>query len=253
MGTSTTTTFGPNGPQRTTTGGTIRPVTVRALEAQASRLERSQQRQQSDQQQAQATAFYRGQGEYSSLGAEGSYRPRGTVTSGGVPIGQAVPANNGLVGGMPAGSGDPANLAQTTERLATVAQERGPQIGDGDPNTLAIAPRYPQDHFYDSLTGTLWQWQATTDTDPGTWIVLCSAVESLPFRLDGQPDGTYVLDPSQEYPVEVVNLRGVSGATVTVSPEVGSVAAVGGDISITVSGSADGTPVLGKIVLRRVG
>jgi hypothetical protein len=259
MGTSTSTTFGPNGPVVVTTGGTIRsttirPVTVRALEAQSTRLERDSQRQQRDQQQAQATAFYRGQGEYSTLGAEGGYRPRGTVTSGGVPVGQAVPANNGLVGGMPArDNGDPATVAQLQERLAQVAQERGPQIGEGNPNDNAAAPRYPQDHYYDTATGNLWQWQGATEDDPGEWIILCGTLEVLPFVWDSPEATTRVIDPYQHYPVRVEALLGVSGATVVTIPAVGDTAAVGDAISITVSGLPDPVvPVVGSILLRRV-
>jgi hypothetical protein len=35
MGTSTITTFGPAGPQRNTTGGTVRPTTIRPVTARA--------------------------------------------------------------------------------------------------------------------------------------------------------------------------------------------------------------------------
>lgn len=77
--------------------------------------------------------------------------------------------------------------------------------------------------------------------------------ESFPFRLDGQPDGTYTIDPYQHYPVRIEALEGVTGATVSVSPTVGNVAEIGDAIAITVSGSASGTPVLGTLLLRRVG
>ena len=101
-----------------------------------------------------------------------------------------------------------------------------------------------------------------TDADSG-WVVSemessqrdmyqLLGVEAFPFRLDGQPDGTYVIDPYQDYRVRIESLNGVSGATVTVSPAVGEIAEIGSAISITVSGSTSGTPVLGKISLRRV-
>ena len=101
-----------------------------------------------------------------------------------------------------------------------------------------------------------------TDADSG-WVVSemessqrdmyqLLGVEAFPFRLDGQPDGTYVIDPYQDYRVRIESLNGVSGATVTVSPAVGEIAEIGSAISITVSGSESGTPVLGKISLRRV-
>lgn len=259
MGTSTRTIYNANQPPTViTTGGTvrpttIRPATVRALEAQSQGLERSTQQRQQNQQQAQATAFYRGQGNYSTLGAEGGYRPRGTATSGGVAIGQAVPANGGIVGGMPAGNeGNPAALAQTTERLANVAQERGPQIGEGNPNDLNTSPRYPQDHYYDSVTGNLWQWQAATETDPGVWIVLCGVTEALPVVWDSPENTTKVIDPYQHYAVRIEAVEGVSGGTITVTPAVGEVAEIGDPISITVADSNPGTPLLASILLRRV-
>jgi hypothetical protein len=251
MGTSTSTTFGPNGPTVVTTGGTvrpttIRPVTVRALEAQTTRLERDSQRQQRDQQQAQATAFYRGQGEYSTLGAEGGYRPRGTVTSGGVPIGQAVPANNGLVGGMPAGStGDPAGLAQTTERLATVAQERGPQVGEGNPNDAEAAPRYPQDHYYDSVTGNLWQWELAEGETPGVWVLISGVIEAIDVAIDVPANRSYLIVFSQRYPCRIEALHQPTVSyTVAISPVVGETVAVEGQITLTLSGipDAEGDP-----------
>jgi hypothetical protein len=206
---------------------------------------------------------------------------------------------------MPAGdNGDSATVAQLQERLAQVAQERGPQIGDGNPNDNAAAPRYPQDHYYDSLTGNLWQWQGATEDDPGAWIILqergpqigdgnpndnaaaprypqdhyydtatgnlwqwqgateddpgewiilCGTLEVLPFVWDSPEATTRVIDPYQHYPVRVEALLGVSGATVVTIPAVGDTAAVGDAISITVSALPDPVvPVVGSILLRRV-
>jgi hypothetical protein len=228
----------------------------RALERQAARLQETIVRRQKAVAEAQATAFYRGNGQYSTLGAAGSYRPRGTVTSGGVPIGQSVPANGGLVGGMPAGvNGDPAAIVQTNERLATVAQERGPQLGSGNPNDTAATPRYPQDHYYDTTTGNLWQWQPAEGETPGTWIPVAGSTEALPFRIEADvvEATTYTLDPYQHYPVRVEAVEGVTGATVTTTPAIGEVAAVGDAISITLSALPEpAVVVLGSILLRRV-
>jgi hypothetical protein len=228
----------------------------RALDRQAARLQATIVRRQATIAEAQATAFYRGNGQYSTLGAAGSYRPRGTVSSGGVPIGQSVPANGGLVGGMPAGTnGTPTPRAPTNERLATVAQERGPQLGSGNPNDTAATPRYPQDHYYDTTTGNLWQWQPAEGETPGTWIPVAGSTEALPFRIEADvvEATTYTLDPYQHYPVRVEAVEGVTGATVTTTPAIGEVAAVGDAISITLSALPEpAVVVLGSILLRRV-
>lgn len=254
MGTSTSTIFGPNGPQTTTLGGTVRPttvrpITVRALDTQTRRLERSVEQRQQQQQQARTTAFYRGARQFSTLGAAGGYRPRGSVTSGGVPIGQAVPANNGLVGGMPAGSLERVALTQSPEQITRIAQERGPQIGTGDPNTNGNTPRYSQDLYYDQVTGVLWIWEPTEEA----WVIQSAPSEALDFRIEVPEATTYTLSAYQHYAVRVDALEGVSGATVTVSPAIGATAAVGTAISITVSGLPDPVvPVVGSILLRRV-
>jgi hypothetical protein len=257
MGTSTITTFGPNGPVVTTTGGTIRPVTVRALGAQQRAIEASQQAQ--ARARSTPTTVYRGNGQYSTLGASGSYAPAGSATSGGVPVGAVVPSNGGIVGGMPAGTPDlSSRVALLEQRLAQVAQERGPQIGTGaplDPDTEEPTkqPRYSQDFYYDADAGALWQWQTSTESEPATWIVVAGATEALPFRIDAPENTTYVLDAYQHYAVRVEALEGVTGGTVSTSPALGEIAAIGTGISITVSGSDSGTPCLGSILLRRVG
>lgn len=257
MGTSTRTTFGPNGPEVTTLGGTVRantvrpttvrPATVRALEAQTRGIERSDSQRQQAQAQAQATAFYRGNGQYSSLGANGSYRPRGTVTSGGVPIGQVVPANGGLVGGMPAGgNGSPSTVAQLAERLAVVAQERGPQIGEGNPNDQSARPRYPQDHYYDSDSGNLWQWQPETELDPGVWILLNGVIEQIDVAIDVPANRSYLIVYSQRYPcrIEALHKPATTNYTIAISPAVGETVEVEGQITLTLSGipDAEGDP-----------
>lgn len=257
MGTSTITTFGPDGPIVTTTGGTILPVTVRALGAQQRALEASQQAQAKAR--STPTTLYRGNGQYSTLGASGGYAPAGSVTTGGVPVGAVVPSNGGIVSGMPAGNPDlSSRVAFLEQRLAQVAQERGPQIGTGapfDPDTSAATkqPRYPQDFYYDADAGALWQWQTSTESESGTWIVVAGVTEALDFRIEVPEATTYILSAYQHYAVRVDALEGVSGATVTISPAIGDTAAVGDAISITVSGLPDPVvPVVGSILLRRV-
>jgi hypothetical protein len=227
----------------------------RALERQAARLQETIVRRQKAVAEAQATAFYRGNGQYSTLGAAGSYRPRGTVTSGGVPIGQSVPANGGLVGGMPAGvNGDPAAIVQTNERLATVAQERGPQLGDGNPNDTEATPRYPQDHYYNFTTGNLWQWQGATETEAGTWILLSGVLEQIDVPIDAPEDRTYLITHYQSYPCKIEAFHQPALAyTVTLAPAAGEVVAVGGSITLTLSDVPEDAPAVAfSIATRRI-
>ena len=129
------------------------PITGRVLNTQQQRLEQQRISQDDSASQAQQSAIYAGGGNYRTIGAAGSYRPKGTVTSGAVPIGQAVPANNGLVGGMPASfGGDAQAIRDLRERLAQVAEERGFQAWQGDPNTQGqsespLAARYLFDRY----------------------------------------------------------------------------------------------------------
>lgn len=233
----------------------------RALQRQAARLERSATRQQQGQAQAQATAFYRGQGQYSTLGAAGSYRPRGTVTSGGVPIGQSVPANGGLVGGMPAGYDDlTARVVALEQRLAAVAQERGPQIANGNPTDNNAAPRYPQDFYYDQATGNLWQWQPGEADAAGEWALVSGILEQIDVAIDVPANRDYVTTYSQRYPVKIVALHAPAASyTITLSPAPGSTLALGSSITLTLSGIPDGEsdppqpPLSVTIETRRVG
>lgn len=166
----------------------------RALATQTQGLERDRQRQQQQAQTAQATAFYRGGGEYSTLGAEGGYRPRGTVTSGGAATGARVPSNNGLMGGMPAPiGGDDEALLVTAERLGNVALERGPQVGSHRPTPNLIDernfetdvfPRYPQDRYYQTTTRQTWQWAPATDTDEGYYWDVAAPADLLPVGVE---------------------------------------------------------------------
>ena len=185
MATSTRTiiTPGQDGPNiyTTTQDGNIARVTIRT---QTERLERQQERRDRSRSKAGQTAFYEGSGNYRRLGGDGGYRPRGIVTSGGIPVGARTPANDNLIGGMPAGDFG-LNLRAIEDRIAEVSAASGPQIGDPNPNDLAgdgsgqkASPRYPQDHYYQSSTGTLWQWRTSTEEDEGEWEVI-SAVKNL--------------------------------------------------------------------------
>jgi len=84
-------------------------------------------------------------------------------------------------------------------------------------------------------------------------VVNLLAVETLDFRVETPEDIEYILAPYQHYAVRIETLQGASGGTVSTSPAVGEIAAIGSAISITVSGSDPGTPLLGSILLRRVG
>jgi hypothetical protein len=228
---------------------------TRALQAQAERLQQQIDRQRADAQRAQQTAYYAGGGRYRQPGGNGGYLPRGNVTSGGVPIGAEVPANGGIVGGMPAG-GAGADLRALEDRIAEVAYNRGPQVGDGNPNNLdgkALAPRFPQDLFYDDAGGVLYRYQLGS-SGTGEWVemALGGGTEALDFRIEAPTNTSYVLSAYQHYAVRIESLLGVSGATVSVSPGIGATADVGAAISVTVTGSTEGTPVLGSILLRRV-
>jgi hypothetical protein len=161
---------------------------------------------------------------------------------------------------MPAGAnGDIAALTATTERLATVAQERGPQVGDGNPNDIAATPRYPQDHYYDSLTGNLWQWQGATEDEVGIWIILSGVVEQIDVAIDEPKNRSHTITQYQSYPcrIEALHQPGVS-YTVAIAPAVGEAVDLGGTITLSLSGIPDGeddpaTPPLSvSIATRRI-
>jgi len=172
MTTSTSKTFGPGG-QVSESVRLSQSAAARALAAQSVGLTQSQQQQQATQQRAQQTAIYAGDGNYRTLGGAGGYRPQGRVTSGGAPVGARVPANGGLMGGMPAGQrGDSGGDIEVTERLATVALERGWQVGDADPNAVGavVNARYPQDQYLRLPERVLYYWRATVGDVPGAWV-----------------------------------------------------------------------------------
>jgi hypothetical protein len=169
-------TAGPKGPIITETVQLSQSARDRAIAAQVSNLEQTNARQQRNATAAQGQAIYRGGGEFSTLGGDGGSR-RTNITSGGVPIGAVVPNAGGLVGGMPApGDGDAQSLKLLGERVAAVAFERGPIAGNGDPNALEIAPRYPQDQYWAADTRSLWQWRATVGEELGEWEIIATGL-----------------------------------------------------------------------------
>jgi hypothetical protein len=194
MTTSTRRTFtaGPKGPIITESVQLSQSARDRAIAAQTQNLEAINARQQRNANAAQGQAIYRGGGEFSTLGGDGGSR-RTNITSGGVPIGAVVPNAGGLVGGMPApGGGDAAGLKLLGERVAGVAFERGPQVGTSRPTpnlidasneSTDIAPRYPQDRYYQTTTRQTWQWVATTGGNAGYWDV-AAADDLLPIGVD---------------------------------------------------------------------
>lgn len=124
-----------------------------------------------------------------------------------------------------------------------------------------VGLRLPVQRFGDSQTSVVDAKPARSDSAGSATtvetatrdVVSLLGVETLDFRIEAPEDGGYVLAPYQHYAVRVEALEGVTGGTVTTSPEIGEVAAIGSAISITVSGSDSGTPCLGSILLRRIG
>jgi hypothetical protein len=232
MATSTRTTFtaSPDGPQITVEQRVSQSVARRALR----QIEAVKQ-------QPSAPALAAPGGMVQRPGGE-PLRPRATQATGATPVGSPVQYNQGIATGQPVVGGDAGSDGLPV----------GWQVGEGDPTTVGVVARYPEDRYLDESTLTLYYWQQLPG-EAAAWVAVASPTEAFPFRLDGQDDGTYVIDPYQHYRVRIEALEGVSGATVTVSPAVGDIAEVGDAISITVSGSESGTPVLGTILLRRVG
>ena len=121
-----------------------------------------------------------------------------------------------------------------------------------------VGLRLPVQRFGDSQTSTVdarpaqgGAVDATTVETAQRDTVALLGVETLDFRIEAPEDTTYVLAPYQHYAVRVEALQGVSGGTVVTTPALGTVAEVGTEISITISASTG--PVLGSILLRRVG
>ena len=184
------------------------PILGRVLSGQQQRLE--QQRQLTDQSldRAQQTSLYDGGGNYRSVGAANGYAPRGTVTSGAVAVGQAVPANGGLVGGMPASfGGDAQAIRDLRERLAQVASERGllswfgPPTNSGAEGTTA-APRYRNDRYFDRDGQTLYYYQQTS-ADAGEWLPVASGRDSLNGGIESPAVKTYPLITYNDIPRKI--------------------------------------------------
>jgi hypothetical protein len=276
MARTTTTRYNGTTPVRTTVDGNIARVTQRTdgttseftrpgimervIQGQTDRLSRQQARQENQQAKAEDTLIYDGAGNYRTVGASGSYRPKGSVTSGGVSPGTIVPANGGLVGGMPAGDRgiDPLAFRSLEERVAEVGAASGPQIGTGNPNEADPIPtaRYPQDHYYDASTGNLWQWRATEGATAGEWIILCGALEQIDVAIDLPKNRAYRCVQSQRYPCTIVALHIPTVAyTISIAPTVGADVALGGTITLTLSGVPGGEdePLSVSIETRRIG
>ena len=124
-----------------------------------------------------------------------------------------------------------------------------------------VGLRLPVQRFGDSQTSVVdakpaWSDSAGSATTVETAtrdVVSLLGVETLDFRIEAPEDVEYVLAPYQHYAVRVEALEGVTGGTVTTSPGIGEIAAIGSAISITVSESDPETPCLGSILLRRIG
>jgi hypothetical protein len=213
------------GQDRTVEGG----ASSRALAANTQRLERQQARQQRDNAAAQSTSIYRGGGEFSTLGAEGGSRPRGNITSGGIPVGGLVPSANGLVGGMPAPFGDDGRLQALQERVGEVAQFIGPMTGEARPTPNEVDESDPEtdvyarqlgDRYFQTTTDQTWQWAAAVDTTPGYWFV-AREPDFLPVTVESPS--------AQQYPaflIEVLRWRIDAIALTNRNPD-GSVATAG--------------------------
>lgn len=197
------------------------PILSRTLGAQQTRLERQQERADRQVQQAQQTSLYDGGGNYRTVGAANGYAPRGTVTSGAVAVGQAVPANGGLVGGMPASfGGDAQAIRDLRERLAQVASERGLIAAPGPPvNTGAegstVAPRYRKDRYFDRDAQTLYYYQES-GTESGEWLPVASGRDSLNGGIESPAVKAYPLITYNDIPrkIEAIHLS-VSSVPVT--------------------------------------
>lgn len=78
------------------------------------------------------------------------------------------------------------------------------------------------------------------------------AVETIDIRIEAPENTEYTIAPYQHYAVRIETVIVDGAPTVTTTPAVGEVAAVGDPISITVADSDPDTPLLASILLRRV-
>lgn len=94
---------------------------------------------------------------------------------------------------------------------------------------------------------------ATTVETATRDVVSLLGVETIDIRIDSPADESYTIAPYQHYAVRVDAVEGVSGGTITTTPAIGSIAAIGDPISIAIAGSDPSTPFLASILLRRIG
>ena len=127
-------------------------------------------------------------------------------------VGQAVPANGGLVGGMPASfGGDAQAIRDLRERLAQVASERGllswfgPPTNSGAEGTTA-APRYRNDRYFDRDGQTLYCYQQTS-VDSGEWLPVASGRDSLNGGIESPEVKTYPLITYNDIPRKIEALH----------------------------------------------
>lgn len=234
------------------------PILGRVLSGQQQRLE--QQRQLTDQSldRAQQTSLYDGGGNYRTVGAANGYAPKGTVTSGAVAVGQAVPANGGLVGGMPASfGGDAQAIRDLRERLAQVASERGllswfgPPTNSGAEGTTA-APRYRNDRYFDRDGQTLYYYQQTS-ADAGEWLPVASGRDSLNGGIESPAVKTYPLITYNDIPRKIEALH-LSKGTASLLVNGGgatpgtTIMQLGDTLSLSVTDIGTGTDPLGFTV-----
>ena len=234
------------------------PILSRTLGAQQTRLERQQERADRQTQQAQQTSLYDGGGNYRTVGAANGYAPRGTVTSGAVAVGQAVPANGGLVGGMPASfGGDAQAIRDLRERLAQVASERGILSWFGPPTNSGaegstVAPRYRKDRYFDQDAQTLYYYQES-GTESGEWLPVASGRDSLNGGIESPAVKTYPLITYNDIPrkIEALHLsKGaasllVNGGAATPGT---TIMQLGDKLSLDVTDKGTGTDALGFTV-----
>lgn len=202
--------------------------------------------------------MYDGGGNYRTVGAAGGYAPRGTVTSGAVAIGQAVPANGGLVGGMPASSGGDAQaIRDLRERLAQVASERGLLAWFGPPTNsgaegTTVAPRYLKDRYFDRDAQTLYYYQEA-GTESGEWVPMASGHDSLNGGIESPTIKEYPLITYNDIPRKIEALH-LSKGTASLLVNGGAatpgttVMQLGDKLSLSVTDKGTGTDPLGFTV-----
>lgn len=252
MGTSTRTTYGPNGPQVTTTGETIRARTVRAVTVRA-------------QGQVEAIEATSATPRPALAGPGGTVRPLGarddlpviaSFSRGVVPVGAAVNYSDGRASGAEA---PPPSLATLERRLLEIGRNRGPLLTSGDPAAdPSLGARFAQDLAIDSEVNQLYYWRPATPTEDPRWEPIGSVLEQIDVAIDVPANRSYLITYHQAYLciVDAFHHPSVS-YSITLEPAVGSVVDVGGQIGLTLSGIPDGegdptpSPLSVSITLRR--